>query len=102
MQGLLAALGQGQGQHWHALFQQLQGLLGRGLATDGSLGLFALVHAQGFIGEAIAHVLGLFHDLARGLQPGRLQGMQLGAADYIVKSETMPGEVIAKIKKALG
>ncbi len=32
----------------------------------------------------------------------RLQGMQLGAADYIVKSETMPGEVIAKIKKALG
>lgn len=32
----------------------------------------------------------------------RLQGQKLGAADYIVKSETMPGEVIAKIKKALG
>ena len=28
----------------------------------------------------------------------RLQGKKLGAADYIVKSETMPGEVIAKIK----
>lgn len=32
----------------------------------------------------------------------RLQGKKLGAADYIVKSETMPGEVIAKIKNALG
>lgn len=32
----------------------------------------------------------------------RLQGQKLGAADYIVKSETMPGEVIEKIKKALG
>jgi len=31
----------------------------------------------------------------------RLQGMKLGAADYIVKSETMPGEVIAKIKGVL-
>ena len=32
----------------------------------------------------------------------RAQGKKLGASDYIVKSETMPGEVIAKIKKALG
>ncbi|HLB95683.1 MAG TPA: response regulator [Patescibacteria group bacterium] len=32
----------------------------------------------------------------------RAQGKKLGATDYIVKSETMPGEVIAKIKKALG
>lgn len=32
----------------------------------------------------------------------RTQGKRLGATDYIVKSETMPGEVIAKIKKALG
>lgn len=32
----------------------------------------------------------------------RLQGKKLGATDYIVKSETMPGEVIAKIKGALG
>lgn len=32
----------------------------------------------------------------------RLQGQKLGAVDYIVKSETMPGEVIEKIKKALG
>ncbi len=32
----------------------------------------------------------------------RLQGKKLGAADYIVKSETMPGEVIAKIKKVMG
>ena len=32
----------------------------------------------------------------------RLQGMKLGAADYIVKSETMPGEVIDKINKAIG
>lgn len=32
----------------------------------------------------------------------RTQGKKLGATDYIVKSETMPGEVIAKIKKALG
>lgn len=32
----------------------------------------------------------------------RVQGKKLGAADYIVKSETMPGEVIAKIKNALG
>lgn len=32
----------------------------------------------------------------------RIQGKKLGATDYIVKSETMPGEVIAKIKKALG
>lgn len=32
----------------------------------------------------------------------RIQGKKLGAVDYIVKSETMPGEVIAKIKKALG
>lgn len=32
----------------------------------------------------------------------RLQGKQLGAADFIVKSETMPGEVIAKIKRILG
>lgn len=31
----------------------------------------------------------------------RLQGKKLGAADYIVKSETMPGEVIAKIKNAM-
>lgn len=31
----------------------------------------------------------------------RAQGKKLGATDYIVKSETMPGEVIAKIKKAL-
>lgn len=28
----------------------------------------------------------------------RIQGKKLGAADYIVKSETMPGEIIAKIK----
>jgi two-component system alkaline phosphatase synthesis response regulator PhoP len=32
----------------------------------------------------------------------KLQGMKLGAADYIVKSETMPGEVIEKIQKAMG
>jgi len=32
----------------------------------------------------------------------RAQGKKLGATDYIVKSETMPGEVIAKIKKVLG
>lgn len=32
----------------------------------------------------------------------RAQGKKLGAADYIVKSETMPGEVIAKIKGVLG
>ena len=32
----------------------------------------------------------------------RVQGKKLGAADYIVKSETMPGEVIAKIKNAIG
>jgi len=32
----------------------------------------------------------------------RLEGKKLGATDYIVKSETMPGEVVAKIKKALG
>lgn len=32
----------------------------------------------------------------------RVQGKKLGAVDYIVKSETMPGEVIAKIKNALG
>lgn len=32
----------------------------------------------------------------------RLQGKQLGAADFIVKSETMPGEVIEKIKGVLG
>jgi len=32
----------------------------------------------------------------------RLQGKKLGAADYIVKSETMPGEVIAKIQGVLG
>lgn len=31
----------------------------------------------------------------------RLQGQKLGAADYIVKSETMPGEVIEKIKTIL-
>lgn len=31
----------------------------------------------------------------------RLQGKKLGAADYIVKSETMPGEVIEKIKKVI-
>ena len=32
----------------------------------------------------------------------RAQGKKLGATDYIVKSETMPGEVITKIKKVLG
>ena len=32
----------------------------------------------------------------------RVQGKKLGAADYIVKSETIPGEVIAKIKNAIG
>lgn len=32
----------------------------------------------------------------------RLQGKQLGAADFIVKSETMPGEVISKIRGILG
>lgn len=32
----------------------------------------------------------------------RVQGKKLGAADYIVKSETMPGEVIAKIRNAIG
>ena len=32
----------------------------------------------------------------------KLQGKKLGAADYIVKSETMPGEVIQKIHHALG
>ena len=32
----------------------------------------------------------------------RIQGKKLGAADYIVKSETMPGEVIDKIKNAIG
>lgn len=32
----------------------------------------------------------------------RIESMKLGATDYIVKSETMPGEVIAKIKKVLG
>jgi DNA-binding response OmpR family regulator len=31
----------------------------------------------------------------------RLQGKKLGAADYIVKSETMPGEVIAKIRNVM-
>ena len=31
----------------------------------------------------------------------RLQGKKLGADDYIVKSETMPGEVIEKIKKLI-
>jgi len=32
----------------------------------------------------------------------RAEGKKLGAVDYIVKSETMPGEVIAKIKNAIG
>ena len=32
----------------------------------------------------------------------RIQGKKLGATDYIVKSETMPGEIIDKIKKVLG
>lgn len=32
----------------------------------------------------------------------RVQGKKLGATDYIVKSETMPGEVITKIKNAIG
>ena len=32
----------------------------------------------------------------------RAQGKKLGADDYIVKSETMPGEVITKIKGVLG
>ena len=32
----------------------------------------------------------------------RVEGKKLGAVDYIVKSETMPGEVIAKIKNAIG
>lgn len=32
----------------------------------------------------------------------RVQGKKLGATDYIVKSETMPGEVLAKIKNAIG
>lgn len=32
----------------------------------------------------------------------RVQGKKLGASDYIVKSETMPGEVISKIKNAIG
>lgn len=32
----------------------------------------------------------------------RVQGKKLGAVDYIVKSETMPGEVISKIKNAIG
>ncbi|AKM82071.1 TPA: response regulator [Candidatus Berkelbacteria bacterium] len=31
----------------------------------------------------------------------RIQGKKLGATDYIVKSETMPGEVIAKIRNAM-
>lgn len=31
----------------------------------------------------------------------RVQGNKLGAADYIVKSETMPGEVITKIRNAM-
>lgn len=31
----------------------------------------------------------------------RMQGKKLGAADYIVKSETMPGEIISKIKNVL-
>lgn len=31
----------------------------------------------------------------------RAEGKKLGAVDYIVKSETMPGEVIAKIKNAI-
>jgi DNA-binding response OmpR family regulator len=31
----------------------------------------------------------------------RAEGKKLGAFDYIVKSETMPGEVITKIKAAL-
>lgn len=31
----------------------------------------------------------------------RIQGKKLGAADYIVKSETMPGEVIEKIHNAM-
>lgn len=31
----------------------------------------------------------------------KLQGQKLGAADYIVKSETMPGEVIDKINRAI-
>lgn len=32
----------------------------------------------------------------------RIQGKKLGATDYIVKSETMPGEVIEKIHNAIG
>lgn len=32
----------------------------------------------------------------------RVQGDKLGAANYIVKSETMPGEVITKIRNAIG
>lgn len=32
----------------------------------------------------------------------RVQGKKLGATDYIVKSETMPGEVLVKIKNAIG
>ncbi|NCN24871.1 response regulator [Candidatus Berkelbacteria bacterium CG_4_9_14_3_um_filter_39_23] len=32
----------------------------------------------------------------------RDKGMRAGATDFIVKSETMPGEVIVKIKKVIG
>ena len=32
----------------------------------------------------------------------KIRGLGAGAEDYIVKSETMPGEVVNKIKKVLG
>lgn len=32
----------------------------------------------------------------------KIQGKKLGAADYIIKSETMPGEVIQKINSVMG
>ena len=42
----------GQGEYGNALFQQFQRFLHTGLASDGTLGRIALVHAACLFGEA--------------------------------------------------
>jgi FAD/FMN-containing dehydrogenase len=66
--------GQRQGHDLNAFFTQFGPLLGRGLAADAARLRFPVVDLAGLLGEALAHVFGLFQHLAHRVHPARLQG----------------------------
>jgi len=74
LKGFLGSDRQRQGHDSNTLFQQLHGLVRRGLPPNGAFLDLAVVHQSGFLCKARTDILGIGNHLAGKRQPSSLQG----------------------------